>query len=302
MALRALITGSLGQLGTELLRCLETMEAEIGPLPAEYQNAVVKAIDLPELDITDIEAVKSEVASFMPNVVFNCAAMTDVDGCETNEELAFRINADGPANLACACAMANAKLVHVSTDYVFAGDNPQSRAESDSTGPVSAYGRSKLAGEKAALAANPSTFVVRTAWLYGYRGHNFVKTMRRLGSERDSVTVVDNQLGNPTSANDLAYMLLKLALTEHYGIYHCTNNGTCSWADFAQAVMDGLKLDCKVIRVTSEQYKVMNPQSATRPAYSSLENKHFQETIGDEMRPWRKALTSYLGQLPSLEE
>ncbi len=302
MALRVLITGSLGQLGTELLRCLETMEAEIGSLPAKYSDVIVRAVDLPELDITDFEATEAAILAFGPDVVFNCAAMTDVDGCEANEELAFSVNAIGPASIARACAKTDAKLVHVSTDYVFAGDNSQPRVESDSTGPVSAYGRSKLAGEKAALTANPSTFVVRTAWLYGYRGHNFVKIMRRLGSERDSVTVVDDQLGNPTSANDLAYMLLKLALTENYGIYHCTNNDTCSWADFAQAIMDGLKLDCKVIRVTSEQYKVMNPQSATRPAYSSLENKHFQETIGDEMRPWHEALMSYLRRLSGLKK
>ncbi len=301
MTLRVLVTGSCGQLGTEILRCLATMEAEAGSIPPDYQNASVQAVDLPELDVADSDSVEKILAPFNPDIVFNCAAMTDVDGCEEDEQQAFRVNATGPANLARTCNSLSAKLVHVSTDYVFAGDDSRPRVETDPTGPVSAYGRSKLVGEEAALAANPRTFIVRTAWLYGYKGHNFVKTMCRLGSNRDSVMVVDDQLGNPTSANDLAYMLLRLALTENYGVYHCANNGACSWADFAQAIMDGLKLDCEVIRVTSEHYKAMNPQCAARPAYSSLDNKHFQETIGDAMRPWQIALASYLEHLPSLE-
>ena len=178
---------------------------------------------------------------------------------------------------------------------------PEPRVEDDPTGPVSAYGRTKLAGEERSLAACSRCFVVRTAWLYGYVGKNFVKTMMRLGADRDEVTVVDDQLGNPTSANDLAHEILKIAATENYGVYHCTNEGTCSWADFAEAVMEGAGLDCAVIRCTSEEYAAMNPASAKRPAYSSLRNKRLEDTVGNEMRPWRDALSAYLNNLPEME-
>ena len=211
------------------------------------------------------------------------------------------MNAVGVENLAKASAAQGAKLVHVSTDYVFAGDTPGERVESDQTRPVSAYGRTKLAGEKLALAANPKTFVCRTAWLYGYAGQNFVKTMRRIGQSLSSVNVVDDQFGNPTSANDLAHELLKLALTDDYGIYHITNKGTCSWAEFAKVIMAGLGLPCIVKPVTSVEYKAANPESADRPHFSSLRNRRLEETIGDEMRPWRDALGSYLKALPELE-
>ena len=205
------------------------------------------------------------------------------------------------ADAVMAAEAAGAKFVQVSTDYVFPGTEPEPRVEDDPTGPVSAYGRTKLAGEERSLEACSRCFVVRTAWLYGYVGKNFVKTMMRLGADRDEVTVVDDQLGNPTSANDLAHEILKIAATENYGVYHCTNEGTCSWADFAEAVMEGAGLDCAVIRCTSAEYAAMNPASAKRPAYSSLRNKRLEDTVGNEMRPWRDALSAYLNNLPEME-
>ena len=211
------------------------------------------------------------------------------------------MNAIGSENLARECERCGAKFVQVSTDYVFPGTEPEPRVESDPTGPVSAYGRTKLAGEERSLAACSRCFVVRTAWLYGYVGKNFVKTMMRLGADRGEVTVVDDQLGNPTSANDLAHEILEIAATEDYGVYHCTNEGACSWADFAEAVMEGAGLDCKVERCTSEEYAAMNPASAKRPAYSSLRNKRLEDIVGDKMRPWREALAEYLKNLPELE-
>ena len=211
------------------------------------------------------------------------------------------MNAIGSENLARECERCGAKFVQVSTDYVFPGTEPEPRVESDPTGPVSAYGRTKLAGEERSLAACSRCFVVRTAWLYGYVGKNFVKTMMRLGADRGEVTVVDDQLGNPTSANDLAHEILEIAATEDYGVYHCTNEGACSWADFAEAVMEGAGLDCKVERCTSEEYAAMNPASAKRPAYSSLRNKRLEDIVGDKMRPWREALAEYLKTLPELE-
>lgn len=299
--MRILVTGASGQLGNELERCIETGKAEIGPIPTEYKDAAVDYVDYDLLDISDAAAVESWMAVHAYDLVINCAAMTNVDGCESAEYKAYAVNALGPKNLATECEKQGAKFVVVSTDYVFPGTDPQPRVESDQTAPASAYGRTKLTGENYALECCTRTFVVRTAWLYGYVGHNFVKTMRRLGEGHAEVTVVNDQLGNPTSANDLAYEILKIALTDNYGIYHCTNEGTCSWADFAEAIMQGLGVPCKVNRCTSEEYKEMNPASADRPAYSSLINKHLEDTIGNEMRPWQIALETYENNLSELE-
>lgn len=299
--MKILITGGNGQLGNELQRVLRDGRAEIGPIPPTYRNAEVVSTDIATLDIVDAEAVMSYVGNGGFSLVINCAAMTNVDGCEMDEQAAFRVNAEAPGYLARAAEVAGAKFVQVSTDYVFPGADPVPRSEDDPAGPASAYGRSKLAGEERSLAACDRCFVVRTAWLYGYTGKNFVKTMMRLGTDCNEVTVVGDQLGNPTSANDLAYEILKIAATDGYGIYHCTNKGTCSWADFAQAVMEGAELDCSVVRCTSEEYAAANPASAKRPAYSSLRNKHLEDTVGDEMRPWQDALDEYLKNLPELK-
>lgn len=300
--MKLLITGSNGQLGNELVRCLTTMKAEIGPIHSEYKDARFDAIDADVLDIADERAVNtwfSEHGSY--DIVINCAAMTNVDGCESAEDAAMKVNGQGPANLAKACEAIGAKFVQVSTDYVFPGNVPGNRVETDEIGPISAYGRSKLLGEQNTAKYCSKHFIVRTAWLYGYVGHNFVKTMRKLGSSHEQITVVNDQLGNPTAANDLAYEILKIVLTDNYGIYHCTNKGTCSWCDFAKAIMKGFNLDCTVIPVTSEEYKQANPASADRPAFSSLDNARLAQTIGDEMRTWQDALADYVKNLPELE-
>ena len=216
-----------------------------------------------------------------------------MDGCETDFPAAFAANALGPMNLARACAACGATLVHVSTDYVFPGNEPGERVETDVPAPISAYGRSKLAGEGLALAANLHTHVVRTAWLYG-EGKNFVRTMLSLANRFDEVTVVDDQLGNPTSATDLARQLLRIAQSEEYGVWHCTNEGTCSWADLAQAAFELAGASCTVKRCTSADWKRMHPESADRPAFSSLRNARLEATIGNGMRPWREALAEYL--------
>lgn len=299
--MRILITGSKGQLGNELKRLLETGKAEIGPVPSEYNDAKVDYVDYDALDITDAAAVELWMGEHAYDLVINCAAMTNVDGCEAAEEAAFKVNAQGPENLARECKKQGAKFIQVSTDYVFPGTDATPRTEQDPTGPVSAYGRSKLAGELAVRKACRKYFIIRTAWLYGYVGKNFVKTMLNLGKTKDEISVVNDQLGNPTSANDLAYEILKIALTDNYGVYHCTNEGTCSWADFSKAIMEGAGLNCKVNRCTSKEYKEMNPASANRPAYSSLENVHLKTTIGNEMRDWQNALKTYLKNLPELE-
>ena len=287
--MRALVTGSHGQLGHALRSRIER-----GDAPDAWRGAEVDWVDLGELDISDAAAVDAWFASAGPyDAVINCAAMTNVDGCEADFAAAFAANALGPMNLARACRDQGATLVHVSTDYVFPGDQPGERAEGDAPAPISAYGRSKLAGEGLALAANPRTHVVRTAWLYG-DGRNFVATMLRLGATHDSVTVVDDQLGNPTSAHDLAGELLRIALTDEYGVWHCTNEGTCSWADLAEEAFRLAGVPCEVRRCTSAEWKAINPQAADRPHFSSLANARLEATIGNRMRPWREALADYL--------
>ena len=299
--MKILVTGSHGQLGNELRRCLETMRAEIGPVPGAYAGAEVDYIDYDSLDISDGHAVTAWFSEHGPyDLVVNCAAVTNVGGCEKAEAAAFKVNALGPMHLALACEACGAKLVHVSTDYVFPGTDPEPRAEGDAACPISAYGRTKWAGELLAADACPRTFVVRTAWLYGYVGKNFAKTMMRLARERGAISVVCDQMGNPTSANDLAYEILRLAETEGYGVYHCTNNGTCSWFDFASAVVEAAGIPCDKEPLTSAEYKRRFPESAARPAYSSLDNAHLRDTVGDEMRPWREALATYMENLPEL--
>lgn len=293
--MKILITGANGQLGNELQRLLETGEAEIGAIPAEYVGAEVVYTDSDILDITDAEAIRAFMADQDFDLVINSAAMTNVDGCETNEELANAVNRQGAINLAEVATEYDIPIVHVSTDYVFSGTQSGDRVETDETDPISAYGRTKLAGEKGVAAINPKHHIVRTAWLYGYVGKNFAKTMMKLAKNHDQVTVVDDQIGNPTSANDLAYEILKIALTDDYGIWHVTNEGTCSWADFAEAVLE--ETDCRVARCTSEEYKAAHPESASRPAFSALRNKHLEDTIGNEMRSWQDALDSYLKNL-----
>ncbi len=279
--MRVLVTGCNGQLG-------RAIRAELGPDGADW-------VDLPELDISDAASVDAWFVAHGPyEVVYNCAAFTNVDGCEADFPAAFAANALGPMNLARACAACGATLVHVSTDYVFPGNESGERVETDVPAPISAYGRSKLAGEGLALAANPRTHVVRTAWLYG-EGKNFVRTMLSLADRFDEVTVVDDQLGNPTSATDLACQLLRIGKSEEYGIWHCTNEGTCSWADLAQAAFELTGVSCTVKRCTSAEWKRMHPESADRPAFSSLRNARLEATIGNDMRPWREALAKYLG-------
>ena len=297
-----LVTGSSGQLGTEIKRLLDTGMAEIGPIPSAYNNAQVQYTDYETLNIANEKEVNAFFEKHKFDLVINCAALTNVDGCEKEEMRAFEINAMGPEYLAKACEKQHATLVQVSTDYVFSGSEPSARVEEDRPNPISAYGRTKLSGEQRVLGNCSRCFVVRTAWLYGYCGKNFVKTMLWLAKEKGGMTVVCDQLGNPTSANDLAYEILSLAQTEQYGIYHATNKGTCSWFEFTQAILEKAGYDKNIAQpCTSAEYLHEHPQAAARPAFSSLDNKHLRETIGDNMRPWEDALDTYIENLPRFE-
>ena len=289
-----LVIGAKGQLGTQLMKFTESGECALGKLDDAYSEATFQGIDLPEIDITNIESVREILCKDRPQIVINCAAFTNVDGCEANEDAAHAVNSDGAENLALACKEIDAVFVHVSTDYVFPGNEPGERVETDTTGPISAYGRTKLEGENRARAAWAKTHIVRTAWLYGLYGKNFVDTMVNLAKTHDELSVVADQFGNPTNAEDLAYELTKIALSNSFGIWHATGEGTCTWADLAEKAIELYGEACKVNRVTSEEYKAMNPKSAERPHYSSLKNKHLEDTIGNEMRPWEIALESFM--------
>ena len=288
--MNVLLIGHRGQLGAELLRCLELGYSELGPIPAAYRGAEVIGADIDTLDMTDREAVLSFVREHRPDVIVNCAAYTNVDGCESHQDEAFLANAFGPRNLAIAAEETGAKLLHVSTDYVFDGIEPTPRSEYDLPNPISVYGKTKLLGETYVQAFCRKWFIVRTAWLYGYDGKNFVKAILKKAAETGHVTVVNDQFGNPTNAADLAHHILKIAATEEYGIYHCTGGGQCSWFAFAQKIVELSGIDARVFPCASSEY----PSPTKRPAYSALEHRMLRCTVGDEMRDWLEALAYYM--------
>lgn len=294
--MKILITGSKGQLGNELQDIIKTGKAEIGKVSESIKNSKVFALDVEELDITNLGQVKNVLNEIKPDVVINCAAATNVDGCETNKDLAFKINAIGARNLSLVCEEIGAKIVQVSTDYVFSGKGETPLTEYDLTAPYSVYGKTKLKGEEYVREFSSKYYIVRTAWLYGYVGKNFVYTMMNLGEQKDSLNVVNDQKGNPTHANDLAYHILKIIETEEYGIYHCTGNGECTWYDFAKLIMELSGRKCTVNPCTSEEFKT----PAKRPEYSSLDNMMLRCTIGDEMRDWKEALKSFISKNQNL--
>ncbi len=291
--MNVLITGSNGQLGRELAKNLANGYTELGPIPEELQGAQVVCVDVDEMDITNYDAVVDLVEELSLDVIFNCAAYTNVNGCETDSDTAFRVNALGARNLAMAAERFGAKLIHVSTDYVFSGEGNTPRSEWDLCDPQSVYGKTKYLGEQYVRDFCKRYFIVRTAWLYGYEGNNFVKTIMRIAREKGSATVVNDQFGNPTNAADLAHHLLKLAVTEQYGLYHCTGTGECSWYDFACKIVEYAGIPATVSPCTTAEY----PTPAKRPAYSSLDNRMLRNTVGDEMRPWEEALRYFITHL-----
>ena len=291
--MKLLITGANGQLGAELQRQLAVGGSTLGPLPERLKNATVIPTDTGELDITDRAATLAFVRRHQPDTILNCAAFTNVDGCETSAEAAFRVNALGASHLAQAAERVGARLVHVSTDYVFSGAGSQPLDEAAPIGPVSAYGRTKALGEEYVRDFCRRYLIVRTAWLYGYSGKNFVKTMVAAGKKYGRLEVVNDQLGNPTNAEDLAHHLLKLAVSHDYGVYHCTGEGVCSWYDFAKEIFRLAGVEAEVAPCSSAEYAKKHPAAASRPAWSALENRMLACTVGNEMRPWQKALECF---------
>jgi len=293
--MKILITGSNGQLGSELRKIIKAGRSELGSIPDNVRNARLLCVDIDDVNIEDMEAVKAMVDSFAPDVIINCAAFTNVNQCETDRETAFKANAMGPRNLAAAAEQLGAKLIHVSTDYVFEGNGKKPYCEWNVCNPQSVYGYTKWLGEQYVRDFSTKYIIVRTAWLYGYDGNNFVKTIIKTAREKGALKVVDDQWGNPTNAVDLAHHLLKLADTNEYGVYHCTGDGECSWYEFACEIIRLAKIDCTITPCTTEEY----PTPAKRPSYSSLENMMLKCTVGDEMRNWKDALAYFIEHLES---
>lgn len=273
-----LVVGSAGQLGNEL-------RLQLGKENADY-------VDRNELDVTDAYAVRSVVDPDKYQAIINCAAYTAVDKAEDDVELAAKINVEGPANL----AATGIPLIHISTDYVFDGKNSVPYKETDAARPQSVYGYTKLDGERAVIAKADTAVIIRTAWLYSEFGNNFVKTMRRLGRERDSLNVVFDQIGTPTYAGDLAAAIVAILPQIKPGskeIYHFTNEGVCSWYDFATAIMELSGIDCHVAPIESSQY----PTRAVRPNYSVLNKAKIKSVFGMEIRHWREALAECINNM-----
>ena len=287
---KILVTGCNGQLGRAIRK-------EYAASDVEFINTdVVEGEGVASLDITDVDAVLKLVRAEKPDVIINCAAHTNVDKCEEQWDLAYKINAIGPRNLSIAATEADAKMIHVPTDYVFEGNGTSPYTEFDAPNPVSAYGKTKLEGENFVKEFAKKHFILRTAWLYG-DGKNFVKTMLALAENHDELNVVCDQVGTPTSAVELAKMIHYLEGTENYGTFHATCEGDTNWADFAEAIFKRAGKNVKVNHVTSKQYKEMNPASANRPAYSILEDYMIKLTSDFVMADWQDALDVYMKEL-----
>jgi dTDP-4-dehydrorhamnose reductase len=275
--MKIVITGAAGMLGQDVVRAAHAANHEVVELARE------------ELDIRRGRSVRQLLAKELPHAVINCAAWTDVDGAESDEAAATELNGAAAGTLAAAAAEVGAAIVHPSTDYVFDGSGSRPYVESDPTSPVNAYGRSKLAGEHAVAAANPRHFVVRTSWLFGAGGRNFVDTMLGLASDRGHVLVVRDQVGCPTYTGHLAEALVRLVDGESYGLHHIAGGGECSWYEFAGEIFEQAGVDCRALSCTSDEY----PRPAPRPAYSVLRT---ERDYGLELPPWQEGLAGYLSE------
>jgi dTDP-4-dehydrorhamnose reductase len=274
---KLLVTGAAGMLGRDVM------------LAAGNAGHEVVGFGHNEFDVTDAAAVTAKLEAERPAVVINCAAWTDVDGAEGAEGEATRVNGEGAGNVAAAAAAVEASVVYVSSDYVFDGSKGVPYVETDQTAPRSAYGRSKLAGEEATRAANKRHFVVRSAWLFGTGGPNFVETMLRLAADHGEVLVVRDQVGSPTYTWHLAYGIVRLIEGVEFGIHHMAAAGECSWYEFAREIFDQAKVECKVMSATTE----MLGRPAPRPPYSALTS---QREHAIELPSWQDGLGAYLAQ------
>jgi len=279
--MRVLVTGACGQLGLAVTQELLTRGVDFWGLSAL------------EMDVTDQTMVQKRLHLYRPDVVINCAAYTKVDQAEDEARVCWAVNVNGVQNLAVGCGEIGAKLVHLSTDYVFSGDGEQFYEPDDCVGPLCVYGQSKLAGELAARSLLKECFIVRTSWAFGRSEANFVKTMLRLASRKAELDVVCDQIGSPTYTVDLASLLCDMAQTDKFGVYHATNEGVCSRAEFAREIFHLAGKDVKVHPIPTNEY----PARAVRPLNSRLSKDNLDEAGFNRLSPWQDALSRYLGEI-----
>lgn len=280
--MKVIVTGAGGQLGKDLVKCLNLNHEVIG-------------LDRSQLDITDDVQCRHLINLMKPDVIIHTAAFTAVDLAESNEDLAYSINAAGTRNIAVAAEQVGAKLCYISTDYVFDGTSTVPYKEYDNTNPQSVYGKSKRAGEQLIQTLSSKYFIVRTSWVYGTQGNNFVKTMLKLANERDNLKVVDDQIGSPTYTVDLCNFLLELVQTKKYGVYHASNTGMCSWYEFAKAIFEESDIKINVIPCSTNEF----PRPAPRPGYSLMDHLSIRTNGFNDLRNWREGLKGFLKELES---
>ena len=279
--MKVVVTGIKGQLGYDLVKQLTA------------RNHQVYGIERNDLDITDEKAVKAYFEEVKPDALLHCAAYTNVDAAEEDKETAYNVNALGPKYLAQAASKVGAKMVYVSTDYVFDGTAAEPYEVDHPTHPLGVYGETKFAGEEFVKEYLDRYFIVRTAWVFGINGNNFVKTMLRLAEDRDELGVVHDQVGSPTYTVDLARFMIDLVESDKYGVYHATNEGVCSWYEFAVEIFNQRGVNVKVNPLTSEQF----PRPAARPKYSVLSKKKIIEQGFTPLPNWKKALSAFLREI-----
>lgn len=276
--MKVLVTGVKGQLGYDVVNELEKRGIE------------AVGVDIEEMDITDAASVSNVIHRETPDAVIHCAAYTAVDAAEENEALCRRVNADGTRNIAQVCKELDCKMIYISTDYVFGGQGERPWEPEDDRDPQSVYGQTKYEGELAVQELLDKYFIVRIAWVFGVNGKNFVKTMLKLSENHDTITVVNDQFGSPTYTYDLARLLVDMVLTEKYGVYHATNEGICSWYDFACAIFEEAGIDMTVKPVSTAEYGA----KASRPANSRMSKEKLTENGFERLPTWQDALKRYL--------
>lgn len=279
--MKVLVTGVKGQLGYDVVNEL------IG------RGIEAVGVDIEEMDITDRAGVADVIKAAAPDAVIHCAAYTAVDAAEENEELCRRVNAEGPRNIAMVCRDLDIKMIYISTDYVFSGQGERPWEPDDKREPQSVYGQTKYEGELAVQELLDKYFIVRIAWVFGINGKNFVKTMLNLAENHDTIRVVNDQFGSPTYTYDLAKLLVDMVITEKYGVYHATNEGICSWYEFACAIFREAGISVNVIPVTTEEYGA----KAKRPANSRMNKDKLTEMGFEKLPSWQDALKRYVQEL-----
>ena len=279
--MKVLVTGVKGQLGYDVVNELEKRGLE------------AVGVDIQEMDITDAESVKSVIGGAAPDAVIHCAAYTAVDAAEDNVEICRKVNGDGTQNIANMCKVLDIPMIYISTDYVFDGQGERPWLPEDDRAPLNVYGQTKYEGELAVQNTLDKYFIVRIAWVFGVNGKNFIKTMLNLGKTRDKLTVVNDQFGSPTYTYDLAKLLVDMIQTDKYGIYHATNEGICTWYEFACEIFKQAGMQIEVAPVSADQY----PAKAKRPSNSRMSKDKLEENGFERLPSWQDALSRYLKEI-----